>query len=137
MKIVYLVALFLSTCVPAYAQESEPFELPHPVTGEPGVWIPPWVQKLHLETDAKLKLCTASFDADQQLIAEKNAEIIERIAAAADLQHGLVHTQAVLADAQAKRNEAENVAENRLVWAWVATGIAAVTGIFLTIDILR
>jgi hypothetical protein len=137
MKTVFFVALFLSTCVPAYAQQSEPFVMPHPVTGEQGVWIPPWVQELHLQTDAKLKLCTESFDADQALINEKNQEINERVAAVTDLQHALANTQTGLAEARTKRQEAETASENRLLWAWVATSVAAVTGIILTIDLLR
>jgi hypothetical protein len=137
MKLIFLVALFLSTCVPAYAQQSEPFVMPHPITGEQGVWIPPWVQELHLQTDAKLKLCTASFDADQQLIAEKNEEIVERIAATTNLQHALANTQTALGTAQTRQQEAETASENRLVWALVASGVAAVTGIILTIDVLR
>jgi hypothetical protein len=136
MKKLLLIILFFSACVtPAYAQaESDPFELAHPVTGEPGVWIPPWVQRLHLETDAKLKTCTEEKAVEYAVLVEKNAEISERIAAYSALKDGLGHTQTQLANVQKQLQDAKASSEKRLVWALIATGGALLTGTVLALQ---
>ena len=136
MKKLLLIVLLVSSCMtPAYAQaESDPFELAHPVTGEPGVWIPPWVQKLHLETDAKLHTCTETLTLKDQQLAEKNAEISSRIAATEDVRSALGHTQVQLMVESSKLRAAEAASEKRLIWAWVATGGALIAGVVLAVD---
>lgn len=136
MKKLLLIALFLGSCMtPAYAQaESDPFELAHPVTGEPGVWVPPWVQKLHLTTDAKLKTCTDTLSLQEALVREKNEELEARISATEDVRTALGHTQAELMYEQARLRAAEASSEKRFIWAIVATSVAIVTGTILTFD---
>lgn len=137
MKSVFTI-LVLLCMTPVYAHaESDPFELPHPVTGEPGVWIPVWAQKIQLETDSKLKLCTDAFDNDQALIAEKNAEISDRVAAATALQDALKHTQEQLAAEHTQLEAAKSSAEARWLWAVVATSVAVVTGTILTLNLVH
>lgn len=128
-----LLAIIL-TVVPAFARaESDPFELPNPTTGEPGVWLPVWAQRLSLKEHAELQLCTEAYDEDQKLIAEKNAEISERITATTLLKSGLKNAQSQLAGVQQQLKDARNSSQNRLVWALIATGGVLVSGIVLTI----
>lgn len=135
MKKLLLIALFLGSCMtPVYAQaESDPFPLAHPVTGEPGVWIPQWAQRLSLETDAKLKTCTETLSLEDKFAAEKNAEISERIAAYTALKDGLDHTQVQLIAVQKQLQNEASASHNRLVWALIATGGALVTGTILAL----
>jgi hypothetical protein len=135
-KLLLFVFLFLSAYMtPVYAQaESDPFELPHPTTHEPGVWIPPWVQRLHLTTDAKLKTCTEEQTARAAQTAEKNAEIAARIAAYSALKDGLGHTQSQLANVQQQLQDSKASSETRLVWALIATGGALLTGTVLALQ---
>lgn len=136
MKKLLITCVFLSACMtPVYAQaESDPFKLPHPVTGEPGVWIPPWVQKMHLDTEVQLKTCTETITLKDQKLAEKDAEIANRILGTEDIRAALGHTQAQLMAEQARLRAAKSTAESRLLWALVATGGAIIAGTVLTLE---
>lgn len=135
-KAFLVFVLFFSACMtPVYAKaESNPFELPHPTTGEPGVWIPPWVQRLHLETDAKLQTCLEVSKAQATMLAEKEAEISSRIAGTEAVRDALRQTQTQLVSEQIRLSAATASSERRFIWAIVATGVALVTGTILTID---
>lgn len=118
-----LLLVALLCLVPALARaESEPFALPHPTTGEPGVWIPPWVQKIHLDTDAALKTCNLMRDALTLRSTETSAELSARSAALFDLQQSIdaLNTQLIAEDLRAQ--EAESAAKGRMIWALTTTG---------------
>lgn len=126
-----LVLLFLLT--PAVAHASDPFELPHPTTKEPGVWVPLWAQRLTLEMNTKLNTCTQERDGLNKLVLEKNAEVTASLAAVKTLSAALEADTKVIADLKQKLSVSKTVSERNYVWALIATGSALVTGTILVV----
>jgi hypothetical protein len=134
MRLLLITLLWL---LPAFARaESEPFALPHPTTGEPGVWIPPWVQKIHLDTDLALKTCNLERDALTSKVSENAAELSARSAAIADLQESVaaLNTQLIAEDLRAQ--EAESTAKNRMIWALTTTGGVVVATLVIVLQVV-
>lgn len=65
-----LVMLWLVWATPVVAQE----DMKHPTTGEAGAWIPRWLQKEHLVTDAKLKTCDKVTTTQKKELQAKDRE---------------------------------------------------------------
>jgi hypothetical protein len=104
------------------------------MTGEPGVWIPPWVQKIHLDTDSALKTCNLMRDALTLRSTETSAELSARSAAIFDLQESItsLNTQLVAEDLRAQ--EAENTSKNRMIWALTTTGGVVVATLVIVLQ---
>lgn len=119
-------AILFGACEARAQDKTDPYEHPHPTTGEPGVWIPVWLQQAELARKAELTTCKAER-------TEKVAEAAERTAEAASLRSanlevtaansGLKEHSAVLG---LQLEESEDDAATRLTWAWTSTGAALV-----------
>lgn len=128
----YILTILL-LLAPTIAHASDPFELPHPTTKEPGVWIPLWAQRATLEMNVQLNICTRERGVLQDIIEEKNAEIADRISATTDLRTAVDAQTRVMADLKQKLDLSKARSERNLIWALVATGGAVLTGTVLTI----
>lgn len=139
MRLCLCVFVVLALCISAStasAQESPPFELTHPVTGEAGVWIPLWVQKLHLQTDAALKTCFKEQSTLHLQVQTQTLELRERKAAELELDVAVTALRTQLASESRRANKAQNTSTARLHWALVATGSAIVAAAVITVQSL-
>jgi hypothetical protein len=130
--LLFILLILLSS--PALAQEA----MANPTTGEPGAWIPRYMQVDHLRLEVNLKACQDLKANQQQQLNLKNEQITDTVlaldeekAASKSLTEALAITQQELEQADAN--------ESRLrTWAW-ATGVAAVvtTTILILVVTLR
>lgn len=132
MKTAFLTLLLLTLPTVAAAQ-SDPFELPHPTTGELGVWIPVWAQKLHLDTDLALRVCSTEREVLLSKLSVQDAELTERRAAIVDLNESITALNTQLVAESQTAQLAEEASHNRLIWALLATGGVVVTGTILAV----
>ncbi len=126
----HAVVAVLLLCSSAAAQpeptETDPYEHAHPTTGEPGVWIPVWLQQIELARKAALGTCQEQRTKRDEQLTERTAEIESRKQAQLEVMAANSGLKETLAITSLQREEAEDRAETRLIWAWTSTGAAAV-----------
>jgi hypothetical protein len=122
-----LILLLLLVASPALAQDkTDPFELPHPTTGEPGVWIPVWLQRIELSRKQELTMCQAQRTLMGETISEQKAHAASLKAANLEItaaNAGLKDHSAALG-LQLEEARGDNAVYER--WAWGSTGAALV-----------
>lgn len=125
--IMFVSALVLIVST-ARAQDDKtpPYATPHQTTGEPGVWIPIWLQQEHLQTESGLETCQKQDVETKAALAERTREAEASKKAAAELKVSNASLIISEAAAETRAEDAEDSAETRLVWAWTSTGVAAV-----------
>jgi hypothetical protein len=126
-----LLVLSLVTCsTPVFAQDSDPFPLPHPSTGEPGEWTPAWLVREHVKIERDLQTCTEARDKEHEAAEKKERELQHRKAALEDQKKA---TEASEARNVALQQQLEAEREERgtfRAWTWVGIG-GTVTAIVL------
>jgi len=127
LSVLLVPGLLLMLPLSAQADDrTDPYATPHVETGEPGVWIPLWLQQVHLQTDAKLQTCVESSNKDRQALAERSEEATTASQAAEELREANTSLQRSLEASEAAHAQQQDDAETRLVWAWTSTGAATV-----------
>ena len=128
MKYLLLAALLLFNCAPAFAQDTrtDPIVIPHPVTGESGVWTPTWLQRIHLQTDAELQVCRKTETLRLEQLEERQLTITALEAANTELQSGVETLKTDAALSHQRVDAAERKARRRLVWGVTSTSAAVV-----------
>jgi hypothetical protein len=106
--------------------KTPPYRTEHKETGEPGVWIPIWLQQEHLQTEGNLETCEKEGVETKGALDERTREAEASKKAAAELKVSNASLIISEAAAGARADDAEDSAETRLVWAWTSTGVAAV-----------
>lgn len=129
------IALVLLSALPAAAQgQTDPLVLAHPETGEAGVWIPSWLQKEFLLTEAKLGSCLEKNAVYQLELEQRRLQITELREASVDLTVSVDQLKTHAADLRTRAEEAEGAAQDRLLWAMASTGGATVAILLLILE---
>lgn len=128
---IFSLSTLLVVCgcpVPVEAQDprTPPYRAPHKETGEPGVWIPIWLQQEHLADAAKLDSCTEAGATTQALLSERGLEADALRQGSEELREANEALLTSLAGSEMAREEAEGAAENRLYWALTSTTVGVV-----------
>jgi hypothetical protein len=126
-----ILALLLTSN--AAAQETSAFKLPHPQTGESGVWIPVWLQQEFLATEADLESCRKLESELSAQAASLRAANTDLKLAASSLQTASNALEVQLVSARRDARSAEVRADGFLYWALGATGIAIATSVTLAL----
>lgn len=128
MKAITIAVALVAMCPHAAAQDDKTsaFEMAHPETREPGVWIPVWLQQEHLQTDAKLQTCTEESVTKTRQLAEKGAEAAAAVLAATELRDSVEGLEMTVAAQEQALQAEEAASEDRLVWAWTSTAVGVV-----------
>lgn len=134
----FVALLFLGILAPAHvrAQETAPFVLAHPTTGEPGVWVPTWLQQDFLLDAAELKNCEAVRETQVFELTERALELHETKEASTELQHSIESLKIELTVTRSEAQDAKGSAERRLYLAIGSTAAAVVAVTILLIDAL-
>lgn len=132
----FLVALLLLVSGTAAAEDSktDPFPLANPVTGEPGVWTPVWLQQEFLKTQASLDSCTETERLTGLVLSEQKYQLHETNAANGDLQKAVDTLKQKAAFEESLRIKADSKAENRLYWTLGFAGAAAVAVLVVVVQ---
>ena len=129
LRVLVLAFLFTLACPElSAAQETDPFVLAHPTTGEPGVWIPTWLQQDFLLDAAELKSCKAVRDTQIFEMTERALELHETQSAANDLKESIESLKLELTVARSEEADARGQAARRLYLA-IGAGSAAVVAL--------
>jgi len=131
--IIALNACILFGSCTAEAQDSDPFELAHPQTGEKGMWSPDWLVREHLRTETDLKTCIEKTGKQQELIGKRDAELEHRRAALDDEKQASKAVQESLAvtSVQLQEEQGDNAVLTRWLYATTAGTVVAVAVIVL------
>lgn len=122
---VFLCALLFA--VPALAQDkTDPYEHPHPTTGEPGVWIPVWLQQIELARKAELQTCKDERSSKTQEAVERTQEAASLRAANLEVTAANSGLKELSATQGFQLDEARDDADTYETWAWTSTGAALV-----------
>lgn len=112
-----------------------PFEMDNPQTGEPGTWIPRWVEREHLIDANKLKMCLKDsqfFEMEIAAVGEQHAELEGYIEA---IEVDLADAQKAALELEKKMARAESKLERRIRAVWGLVGgslaLAATTVVLL------
>jgi hypothetical protein len=105
---------------------TDPLDLAHPKTGEPGLWIPGWLQQVELQRKADLKTCTETSANTASTLAERTAEVVSARRANTEQQSANEAVRASLTATSAALEESERVSNARFYWALGSTGAAVV-----------
>ena len=114
-----------------------PFEMDHPDTGEPGVWIPRWVEREHLIDANKLQLCLKDatfFELELEAVAQRHEEVVQLIAVIEE-NRDAARDEALVATKSL--NKAESRLERRLRAVWGLVGASAVLAGTTVLFVLR
>jgi hypothetical protein len=114
-----------------------PFEMDHPDTGEPGVWIPRWVEREHLIDANKLALCIKDatfFELELEAVEQRHADVMELIGVIEESRdeardEALTATKSLI--------KAESRLERRLRAVWGLVGASVVLAGTTTLFVLR
>jgi hypothetical protein len=114
-----------------------PLELDNPQTGEPGAWIPRWVEREHLKDANKLAMCLKDsqfFEMEIAAVAERHAELTHYIEA---LERDLEAAEEGALEHEKKLLRAETKLERRIRAVWGLVGgslaLAATTTVVLLV----
>jgi hypothetical protein len=113
-------------CTAEAQDKTDPYEHPHPTTGEPGVWIPVWLQQVELARKAELESCKAEREAKAQEAAERAQEAASLRSANLEVTEANSGLKELSAAQGLRLGEAQEDADARLIWAWTSTGAAVV-----------
>jgi len=121
------------SCEPVHAQKTDPVDMVHPDTKEPGAWIPRWLQKDHLETESKLKACLVVVDKRTKALDKRNEESRKRTLAldrekkaSRQVTTALAATEVQLEEAKEKNNLLVHLLYGTTGAALIAIGVAVV-----------
>ena len=123
-----LLALMLAT--PALAQDSDPFPLPHPETGEPGEWTPAWLVREHVKIERDLLTCIDARGVEHQARQARDREIAHREAALEEQKEATAQSEARNVALQQQIEEVEKEREVSRSWMWASLG-GTVVGVVL------
>jgi len=130
--VIFLV--WFVSCEPVYAQDrTDPVDMAHPVTKEPGAWIPRWLQKDHLELESRLKTCIEVQD-DTKKALDKRKEQTRDLQEALDSEKkasGAVVTSLTATEVQLEEAEEKNTVLTH--WLYGTSGIALVAIGFIVV----
>lgn len=134
----YAALLLLFWSLPALAQESktDPFEMPHPETGETGVWVPQWAQKLELERRVDLRVCTETKAQLAEALDERKLETKSLRAEQDETAAANERLKEQLTVEKLRRQREASRAETNKVIAWTSAGgggVAVLVAILLSI----
>lgn len=125
--VLVVVILALGVCDEAEAQPlTDPYEHPHPTTGEAGVWVPVWLQRVELKRKADLTTCQASTQLQADALAARAAEVEALRSANLEITEAVAGLKNHSAALGVRAEAAEKKAARRWVWAWTSTSAAAV-----------
>ena len=133
MKHLLFILLILFSS-PTLAQEA----MANPTTGEPGAWIPRYMQVDHLRLEVNLKACQELQTNQQARLDLLNDEITNRVLALDEEKAASKSLTEALAVTQQDLKQAEEDAGALKTWAW-ATGVTAAvtTTILILVVTLR
>ncbi len=133
LALAWVLVLFAA---PALAQEvrTDPVLMPHPTTGEPGVWIAVWLQQEMLQNDAALQRCSEERPLLQQQITELRLSSTEARIASTELERSLNALKLQLTVARTDAQDAQGVARRRLYLTFGAAGAAIVAVSILLVE---
>jgi hypothetical protein len=126
IRLALTLLLISASTVSAQDPRTPPYVADHKDTGEPGVWIPNWLQQEHLQDAAALEACADEKAAAVAEAAERGLEANAARKANTELQTSVTGLQKTLSVTSLDLKDEKAASENRLIWAWTSTGIAAV-----------
>jgi len=129
--ILLLLLLGLLWCESAAAQVED---MAHPVTKEPGAWIPHWVQQDHLKLEADLKTCQEADDKRVQALEKKDVTITDLRSALAEGEKAKKANAEVVKNVNLQLEKEKETSETLRQWLYGTSGVA-VAAVILTIVI--
>ena len=126
IRLALTLLLVSASTVSAQDPQTPPYIANHKDTGEPGVWIPNWLQQQHLQDAAAVDSCADEKAVVTAEAAERGLEANAARKANTELQTSVTALQTTLSVTSLDLKDEKAVSENRLIWAWTSTGIAAV-----------
>jgi hypothetical protein len=135
-KLLLLIVLLLVPSLVCAQDRTEAFQLPHPETGEPGVWVPTWLQQEFLLTESTLQSCEKERTTYRLELKERQLELKEVYSATLNLQSALEQQKRYSAAQRVRADDAEDTSQGRLLWATTSTGAAAVAILLLVLEAL-
>lgn len=129
LLLVALLALSLCDGRLACAQDvtdTDPIVLEHPTTGEKGTWIPDWLKREHLLTEAQLQSCTEQTSKQDQELGARKVELQHRTAALEQSKQAEKALQTSLAHTKVRLQETEEDSETKSDWLIVTTTTSVV-----------
>lgn len=137
MAVAIFALLVLGLCDgrPACAQvtETQPFDMQHPETQEPGAWIPRWLQVEHLHTENDLKTCTEKTSKQDQALGARETELEHRQAALEESKQAEVALQTSLAHTKVRLQEEQDSNEAKGDWLIVTTTTSVVATVLAVV----
>jgi hypothetical protein len=124
--VLVVLILALGVCDSKGFAQTDPYEHPHPTTGEPGVWVPVWLQRVELKRKADLTVCQASTQLQADALAARVAEVEALRSANLEVTEAVEGLKEYGAALGVQREQTEKKAARRWVWAWTSTGAAVV-----------
>lgn len=113
--------------------DTDPFELAHPETKEPGEWIPAWLKIEHLLMEEDLISCRDSVRISDQALGERSEEAKHRKAEAAEEKAAREKVEASLAVTETELQEEKdrNSVLSKVIWGTSGATVVAVTVIII------
>jgi len=128
------IMLYLIMFAPAQAQAQE--RMPHPETGEVGVWVPTEVQRGHLLMEAELNTCVGEKTATEAALDKKKQETVDLRAGleASDQAVEALNITLVATNQELDKEKKQN--QKRTRWLWGTSGATVVAVAVLMIIIV-
>jgi len=122
-----LLFLLAVPCEPAFAQDvpvtsTDPFDMPHPTTHEPGAWIPRWLQAEQLKAENDLKVCYETGVLREQQMTLRADETRHLTAALEAEKQAAESVRASLASTSAALSAQGSENRTLRVWVWALGG---------------
>jgi hypothetical protein len=132
---VWVWSLALEASAQVEVTDTQPFELQHPDTKEPGTWIPRWLQMEHLHVEHELSLCQTTSNKRIQLLGKKDRELKLRAEALDEEKKASRAATEVLGAAtlQLEQEKEKNDALSDWLWGTSSAGAALAIALVLVL----
>jgi len=130
---VCVLAVLSATPVSAQEAKTDPFEMVHPTTGESGVWVPQWLQRIELQRREDLHVCVEVKKLTAEVLREKLLEVESLRAEGAETRAASEKLKEQLTAEVVRREKADARAStsNTVAWASASGGGVAILAMIL------